>query len=109
MTEAEWFGDVAIGEMTTWVCPARGKTYQVSPRKFRLYAVACARQLPPDFLDHECRRVLDTAEVYAEGAINLRTMSGTASVLTDRAMRARTAAQRIPATRNPTEHCQHCV
>ena len=57
-----------------------------SPRKLRLFAVACARRMPELFPDPPARAVLDTAERHADGvatgkgvwAVALRAVQGDA-------------------------------
>lgn len=40
-----------------------------SARKLRLFAVACARRVPPVLIDDDCRRLLDASEASAEDQI----------------------------------------
>ncbi|HVK08232.1 MAG TPA: hypothetical protein VM597_05585 [Gemmataceae bacterium] len=60
MTEAEWRSDDDPDRMSLAI--VRG-----SPRKLRLFAVACARHLPADVLDPHCTHCLDLAEASADG------------------------------------------
>jgi hypothetical protein len=38
-----------------------------SPRKLRLFAVACCRRLPGKLIDVACRQLVDAAEAFADG------------------------------------------
>jgi hypothetical protein len=62
VTEAEWLrgkdGYVLAAHIV------RG-----SARKLRLFAVACARRVPSDLIDDDCRRLLDASEASAEDLI----------------------------------------
>jgi hypothetical protein len=62
MTEAEWFAGTDAYKLSRHV--SKG-----SPRKLRLFAVACARHVPAELIDDDCRKLLDASEASAEDLI----------------------------------------
>jgi hypothetical protein len=62
MTEAEWLASGDSGSMGLLLHDRGG-----SPRKLRLYAVACCRRLQLQLLQPICARAIDLSEMFADG------------------------------------------
>src|SRR5262245_24119637 len=61
MTEYEWLASIDPGPMERYLSPT------VSPRKSRLYACACCRQIWADMEDTRSRHAVEIAEGHADG------------------------------------------
>jgi hypothetical protein len=68
MTEDDWISATEPGPLLESLGP-------LSPRKTRLFVVACCRRVDR-FLDRELRDALDGAEAFADGALNGWTLEG---------------------------------
>jgi hypothetical protein len=73
MTEEEWFADGALDAMTNLAFFPQGRSRRpTSPRKFRLFAVACAYRIPQSAVHKDCELVIRAAEEYADDAMKLQ-------------------------------------
>jgi hypothetical protein len=72
MTEAEWLGSADLDLMLTFL---RRKS---SPRKLRLFAVACCRHIWRLLKANECRRAVEAAELYADGMVGRKELQAAA-------------------------------
>ncbi|AMV25589.1 hypothetical protein VT84_14425 [Gemmata sp. SH-PL17] len=72
MTEAYWLTCVDPGELLR---SARRKKKLLTDRKFRLFAVACARSVRPLLASDNGRRAVEVAERYADGSATTHEMS----------------------------------
>jgi hypothetical protein len=66
MTEDEWLQEVRVDVMLPWL--QRAKKRKLSPRKLRLFGVACCRRAWRR-LNAELRRQVETAEQHADGLV----------------------------------------
>ncbi len=71
MTESEWLVCTHANAMLCFLDERR----QGSPRKFRLFACACARRLGPLLRDERSRRAIDVAEQYADRQVSKQDLS----------------------------------
>jgi hypothetical protein len=65
VTEAEWLN--CADTQSLWESPYLWQTGRVSERKYRLFAVACARRIWTRLNIGPCRRAVEVSERYADG------------------------------------------
>ncbi len=69
MTEAEWRGSAEPRRMLNWL------HNKASPRKLRLFATACCRQVWPLLCNKPCREAVEVAEQYADARASDETLA----------------------------------
>src|SRR4051794_12660766 len=82
MTEAEW---LACKDLNLRACFLDGRA---SERKARLFTIACCRRVPRLMRDEMCRRAVDAAERFADGAASRTKLKAVEKAFLEELMKA---------------------